>query len=206
MSHDLPDAQHSPEPGHAMIAMQYRIGLPADYDMDIIRRRIAERGHLTDDFPHLAFKAYLYAHREAAYAGGRENLYAPFYLWHNHEGMNAFLGGAGFAAVVASFGRPIVRTWSVWRAQTAPDLSIARYATREIVTIPTDTALRVVHERENAMVQADMERGALAAVSAFDPRTLIRLRLWRDTVARPASDDVDVYEIGHVSQPALTAA
>jgi hypothetical protein len=46
-----------------MITMQYRIALPADYDMDIIRRRIAERGHLTDDFPQLSFKAYLYADR-----------------------------------------------------------------------------------------------------------------------------------------------
>ena len=206
MPHDLPGAQHSPQAGHAMITMQYRIGLPADYEMNIIRRRIAERGHLTDDFPHLAFKAYLYTHREDDYAPGRENLYAPLYLWHNHEGMNAFLGGAGFAAVVASFGRPIVRTWSVLRAETVPNLSIARYATREIAPIPADTALHVVRERENAMVQADLDRGALAAISAFDTSTLMRVRLWRDTVAWPVGDDVDVYQIGHVSQPALTAA
>ena len=74
-----------------MITMQYRIGLPADYDMDIIRRRIAERGHLTDAFPELAFKAYLYADRQSAYAARGENLYAPFYLWHSTEGMNDFL-------------------------------------------------------------------------------------------------------------------
>ena len=42
-----------------MITMQYRIALPADYDMGIIRQRIAARGHLTDDFPQLSFKAYL---------------------------------------------------------------------------------------------------------------------------------------------------
>jgi hypothetical protein len=191
-----------------MIAMQYRIGLPADYDMDIIRHRIAERGHLTDDFPHLAFKAYLYADHRSAHAGGPENLYAPLYLWHNHEGMNAFLGGAGFAGVVASFGRPNVRTWSVWRAEFAPDLSRARYAVREIVSIPAHTPLSVVRERENAMLQADLERDALAAMSAFDPTlwTLLRFRLWRDTVAWPAGDDVEVYQVGHVSQPIPSAS
>jgi hypothetical protein len=47
----------------AMLTMQYRIALPADYDMAIIRKRIADRGHLTDALPQLAFKAYLYADR-----------------------------------------------------------------------------------------------------------------------------------------------
>ncbi|GLQ98567.1 DUF4865 family protein [Dyella mobilis] len=181
-----------------MITMQYRIGLPADYDVDIIRRRIAERGHLTDDFPHLAFKTYLYA-------AGRENLYAPFYLWRNHEGMNAFLGGRGFAGVVESFGRPIVRTWSVWRAETAADLSVAKHATREILPISAQLSLGTLREEEDAKVRHDVERGALAAISAFDPTswTLMRFRLWRNDVAKPAGDDVDSYDVGHVSQPAF---
>jgi hypothetical protein len=186
-----------------MITMQYRIGLPADYDMDIIRRRIAERGHLTDDFPHLAFKTYLYADRNAADAAGGENLYAPFYLWHNQEGMNAFLAGPGFAGVVESFGRPIVQTWSVWRAETAPDLSTAKYATREIAPISAQTALAALRSEEETKVQRDLERGALAAISAFDPAswTLMRFRLWPHMVERPEGNDSDRYAIGHISQP-----
>jgi hypothetical protein len=189
-----------------MMTMQYRISLPADYDMDIIRRRIAERGYLTDDFPHLAFKAYLYANCTAAYANGRENLYAPFYLWHHHEGMNAFLGVAGFAGVVASFGRPIVRMWSVWRAEAAADLSAARYATREIAPISAYAALAASRNEEEAKVQDDVERGALAAISAFDPTswTLMRFRLWPDAMDRPQGHDADVYAIGHISQPSST--
>jgi hypothetical protein len=186
-----------------MITMQYRIGLPADYDMDIIRRRIAERGHLTDDFPHLAFKTYLYADRKSSYAAGRENLYAPFYLWHNQEGMNAFLGGAGFAGVVESFGRPIVRTWSVWHAETAQDLSAAQYATREIAPIAAHAALASLRNEEDAKVQKDIEQGALAAISAFDPTswTFMRFRLWPGVADRPEGHDADVYAIGHISQP-----
>src|SRR5699024_8559939 len=67
--------------GRRMIAMQYSIGLPADYDMAIIRRRIADKGHLMDDCPGLAFKAYLYAARDDAGLHAPDNLYAPFYLW-----------------------------------------------------------------------------------------------------------------------------
>jgi hypothetical protein len=186
-----------------MITMQYRIGLPADYDMDIIRQRIADRGHLTDDFSHLAFKTYLYADRKEAYAAGRENLYAPFYLWHNQEGMNAFLGGPGFAGVVESFGRPIVRTWSVWRAETAPSLSAARYASREIAPISAHTKLEALRDEEDAKVQKAIDDGALAAISAFDPTswTFMRFRLWPGAIDRPEGDDADVYAIGHISQP-----
>ena len=187
-----------------MIAMQYRIALPADYDMGIIRQRIADKGHLLDDFPNLAFKAYLYADRTRSYAEGHENLYAPFYLWHNTEGMNAFLGSAGFSGVVASFGRPLVRTWSVWRADVASDLSSAERATREILPIAAHTSLDMLREAESDSAQDDLDRGALAAISAFDPTgwTLLRLRLWRESIQRPIGDDVDVYEIGHISQPA----
>jgi hypothetical protein len=190
-----------------MITMQYRITLPADYDMGIIRQRIAEKGHLTDNFPNLAFKAYLYADRKMPYAEGHENLYAPFYLWHNTEGMNAFFGGGIFAGVVASFGRPVVRTWSAWRAEVVADLSSAERATREIVPIAANTSLETLREAESDKARNDLDRGAMAAISAFDPTgwTLLRFRLWRESIQRPIGDDVDVYEIGHISQPARNA-
>ena len=178
-----------------MLTMQYRIGLPADYDMAIIRRRIAERGSLTDALPQLAFKAYLYA-------AGRENLYAPLYLWRDTEGMNAFLAGAGFAGVIASFGRPAVHTWSVWHADMAPELSSARHASRVLVPIRANAALGVLRDEETALALADRQRGALAAISAFDPThwTLLRFRLWREASVSIV-DDAELYEVGHISQP-----
>ena len=42
-----------------MQAMQYTIKLPADYDMDIIRQRVRNTGHLMDGFDDLFFKVYL---------------------------------------------------------------------------------------------------------------------------------------------------
>ncbi len=92
-----------------MHAMQYEITLPADYDMDIIRTRVATKGHLLDAFQGLGLKAYLIRER----AGGSPvNQYAPFYLWRAPEGMNAFLWGAGFQGLVDDFGRPEVQHWT----------------------------------------------------------------------------------------------
>ncbi|MEU4106665.1 DUF4865 family protein, partial [Streptomyces tanashiensis] len=92
-----------------MHAMQYEITLPADYDMEIIRERVATRGHLLDAFPGLGLKAYLVREREA---GSPVNQYAPFYLWAAPEGMNAFLWGPGFQGIVNDFGRPVVQHWT----------------------------------------------------------------------------------------------
>ena len=64
-----------------MIAMQYSIALPADYDMAIVRRRIADQRHLLDDCPGLAFKAWLHAARDDRDLPSRANLSAPFHPW-----------------------------------------------------------------------------------------------------------------------------
>jgi hypothetical protein len=189
-----------------MIAMQYSFSLPADYDMEIIRRRIAEKGHLLDDFPGLAFKAYLHAERDEASGNSHENLYAPFYLWHDTDGMNAFLGGAGFATLTQSFGWPSVRTWSVWQAEQATDLFTATHATREVIALPPHSALDACHDAEVQSISTAMANGALAAVSAFEPTTwtLLRFRLWAGAPAESAREGRQLYRVGHVSQPGRT--
>lgn len=188
-----------------MIAMQYGFTLPADYDMAIIRQRIADKGHLLDDFPRLRFKAYLYAERGEGANPENDNAYAPFYLWQDTEGMNAFLGSAGFAALARAFGWPSVRTWSVWQAELAADLRAAARATREIVAIGDHAPLAELREAEALAAQADRVAGALAAVSAFDPTgwTLLRLRLWPDVHGAAARTGVRCYRVGHVSQPGV---
>jgi hypothetical protein len=109
-----------------MIAMQYSFTLPADYDMSIIDRRIRDKGPLLDGFPRLRIKAYLSARKQDA---GFENLYAPFYLWDEPEGVDSFLSSPGFAAVTQDFGWPSVQTWLVWQADLGADLGNAAYAT-----------------------------------------------------------------------------
>src|ERR1700712_1556022 len=92
-----------------MLATQYEIPLPTDYDMGIIRRRVADRGHLLDEYPGLTLKAYLV---QDVGSGAQQNSYAPFYLWADTGATASFFwGGGGFSGIVRDFGRPRVSTW-----------------------------------------------------------------------------------------------
>ena len=71
-----------------MIGMQYKITLAGDYDMEIIKKRVKENGYKTDGFKDLLFKCYLIQEKNL---DGFENLYAPFYLWKESEGLNLYL-------------------------------------------------------------------------------------------------------------------
>jgi hypothetical protein len=170
--------------------MQYELTLPADYDMAIIRRRVATRGHRTDDFPGLGLKAYLIRERAN---GSPVNQYAPFYLWHDVGGMSRFLvGGGGFQSIVDDFGRPPVRHWTGIAMERGPG-DVPRSATREITALPEnlDAAIKDLHE------QAQQEHVHTAAL-AFDPLRwqLVRFVLW--THEAPGR-----YEVLHVSSPSL---
>jgi hypothetical protein len=174
-----------------MIAMQYRFPLPADYDMAIIDRRIADKGRLTDGFPGLLFKAYLSARKGGA---AHDNAYAPFYVWNTVDGMHAFLNGPGFAAVSQAFGRPAVATWLVWQARLGPGFAQARFASVEQRAILPGTDLEALRREETGGGDR-----ALAIVVGYEPGTwtLVRFRLWD---SEPAADAATlVYAVGHVS-------
>lgn len=85
-----------------MIGMQYEIGLPADYDMEIIRERVRRNGHKTDGYKDLLFKAYLITTRQVG--GNRQNSYCPLYVWKQQGGMNSFLFDGPYDAILDSFG------------------------------------------------------------------------------------------------------
>lgn len=48
-----------------MLATQYKIILPSDYDMNIIKERVRKNGPKTDGFPGLKFKLYLITEKGA---------------------------------------------------------------------------------------------------------------------------------------------
>lgn len=181
-----------------MLAMQYSFTLPADYDMDIIRRRIAAKGPLIDGFAGLGFKAYLYAQRGVH---GPENIYAPFYLWHESEAMGRFFASEIFAGVASSFGWPTVKVWSVLHGATAPAIRDARQLSRETLPIAPHTSMTELRDAENNLARsAASQDGVLGVVTAFEPTTwtLIRVRLWRDSPTEPPRPGVQVYEVGYL--------
>ncbi|MFF1869754.1 DUF4865 family protein [Kitasatospora herbaricolor] len=183
-----------------MHAMQYEITLPADYDMEIIRKRVATRGHLMDAHPGLGLKAYLIRERGDG-SGSPVNQYAPFYLWNTVEGMNGFLWGPGFRGVVTDFGRPVVRHWLGAGFRTGPAVdAVPLSATRRTERIPegTDPAEAV----ERALAELPEDDALHSAAVAVDPARweLLRTALWRDGPPERAGTR---YQLLHLSRPGL---
>ncbi|WP_406859268.1 DUF4865 family protein [Streptomyces sp. HUAS MG47] len=182
-----------------MHAMQYEITLPADYDMGIIRERVATRGHLLDAFPGLAVKAYLMRERAD---GSPVNQYAPFYLWAAPEGMNAFLWGPGFQGIVNDFGRPVVQHWAgLGYAEGPAAASAPRTATRRRSPLPEGAPPAEAVEEALARHEAEARTdGVVASALAVDPRhwELLAFTLW---AAEPAADAGERFRVLHLSAP-----
>ncbi|WP_297517300.1 DUF4865 family protein [uncultured Clostridium sp.] len=81
-----------------MNAMQYKITLPNDYDMNLLRKRVHQNGKKTDGFTDLLMKAYLII--DTPY----KKEYAPFYIWNNQVGMNKFIFEGFYDNILNSFG------------------------------------------------------------------------------------------------------
>jgi hypothetical protein len=85
-----------------MITTQYKITLPSDYDMNIIKARVINNGHKTDGFDDLKFKLYLITEKGKNH--NLQNSYCPIYLWENHNGLNKFLFEGYYDNILTSFG------------------------------------------------------------------------------------------------------
>ncbi|MGY1577979.1 DUF4865 family protein [Streptomyces sp. MN13] len=183
-----------------MHAMQYEVTLPADYDMDVIRARVARLGHLLDDWEGLGFKAYLM--RERGVQGSPVNQYAPFYLWNTVEGMNAFLWGGGFQGLSNDFGRPAVRQWTGLAyeeggAAGAP----TQLAVRERRPVPEGAvAGEVAGDAVREAARLAAQEGAVCAAAAVDTGRweLVLFSLWAHD--SPAADG-DRFQVLHLSAP-----
>lgn len=183
-----------------MHAMHYEITLPADYDMGIIRDRVATRGHLLDDFPGLGLKAYLM--RERGSDDSPVNQYAPFYLWSDPQGMNSFLWGPGFQGLVDDFGRPAVQHWTgVAYEEGSAAEATPTTAVRRRQRIPGRMPLpALVDESVRETARLAGQDGAVCAALAVDPRhwEFVYFSLWAHDAPRAHGD---VYRVLHVSAP-----
>jgi hypothetical protein len=81
-----------------MHAMQYKITLPDDYDMSIIKKRVLDNGRKTDGFPDLLLKAYLIINDST------KKEYSPLYIWKDYKGMNQFIFEGFYDNILGSFG------------------------------------------------------------------------------------------------------
>lgn len=183
-----------------MHALQYELTLPADYDMGIVRDRVARRGHLLDTWPGLGVKAYLV--RERGVHGSPVNQYAPFYLWRTVEGMNAFLWGGGFQGIADDFGRPPARQWSglAYEEGTAA-AGPAAVAVRHRRPVPDGVPVGEVAEgaaRECRRL-AGLDGVVLAAAAVDTARWELVLFSLRQHATPEAEGEV--FQVLHVSAP-----
>ncbi|MCA8302336.1 DUF4865 family protein [Burkholderia seminalis] len=184
-----------------MLTAYYVHRLPADYDLDIIRNRVRERGALWDDTPDLLFKGFLL--REAGRYGATENGYASFYLWRHEQAFARFVTAGRYRVVTDSFGRAPIETQVVLEARKGR-ASTGRFARLETLDIPPDADLdatlagEIVRNRETAARQ-----GVVAAAVSLDP---LRWRLTRAVVTEHEPDEGGagtVYQVLHLARPLL---
>ncbi len=186
-----------------MLAMQYTVNLPSDYDMETIRQRVRDRAEGFDTTPGLGLKAFTITERAN---GADTNRYAPFYLWCETAHANEFLSGERFAGVSDSFGRPLVEHWIGMHFRTGSG-GEPRSATREDLLVHHDEDLATLTAREREWLDgsAEDERGLFAAAVALDPYRwrLVRFALWQSARSEYRPVPVTAYEVLHLSRPGL---
>ncbi|MCT2594188.1 DUF4865 family protein [Streptomyces sp. N2-109] len=184
-----------------MHALQYEITLPADYEMDVIRRRVRSKGHLLDGWPGLGLKAF--AIRERGKDGSTVNQYAPFYLWTDHEALTGFLRGPGFQGLSDDFGRPAVRNWHGLAHEHGPAHGeTPRVAERLMRAVPeggdTATTIDLALDELRAVVR---EPGVHSAALGLDPHRWELVRFVLRILGVPGgSEGEQRYEVLHLSQ------
>ena len=182
-----------------MYAMQYQITLPTDYDMQIIRDRVTQTGHLMDGYPGLEFKAYLIQEKTK---GAPQNAYAPFYVWRDIDGMRQFCWGEpGYSAIVRDFGRHPIQDWTVHQLVDGPaDYTAARSLTVKTVPLPTNTAPSRCIDGVTAEFLDATTDSTVARVTAVDVTTWTAILVELSThEADQSSTDVTAYEVLHIS-------
>ncbi|GAA2120702.1 DUF4865 family protein [Kitasatospora saccharophila] len=206
-----------------MLAKQYEITLPADYDLDVIRRRIKAGAPLLDDRPGLGFKAWLL--RERGVGGSPVNQYAPLYVWRSDgEAARFLVGGGGFENIVRDFGRPTVQRWTVLAHFSGPAraaVPLPSAATRRLTAVPVgpDPAAPAAHVEQEVerLREAARRPGVHTAVLALDPGRweLLHFTLWGtapehtpEHTPQDASADgpaAELFAVPHLSAPELSA-
>lgn len=179
-----------------MIGMQYKVILPKDYDIRIIRERVKKNGHKTDGFQELNFKAYLIT--EAGKDGNFYNCYAPLYIWNGHEGMNKFIFEGYYDNILQSFGWQQINIGVPFVVNVSNDFRKSRYVVEYIGSISQNKSL--IETRLNKNVQ-NIEK-CLGNVIVYNPDKwgYSQFSFYNEKPEIDVMDNVTIYEILHISR------
>ncbi|WP_433747325.1 DUF4865 family protein [Falsibacillus pallidus] len=180
-----------------MIGMQYKVILPTDYDMGIIRKRVADNGHKTDGFPGLKFKAYLVS--ESGVNGNLYNTYAPLYVWNEADGMNKFVFEGYYDNILVSFGWQQIQIGVPLYVDLAENFSKSKYVVEAAGRISESKTL----SETTFMDAGDFAIGeTLGKCLIYNPDKwgYSQFTFYKEKPLIAHDAPVTVYEILHISQ------
>ena len=184
-----------------MIIAHYAHRLPADYDVEIIRKRARERGPLWDALPELYFKGFLL--RERGRHGAIAHEYSSLYLWRKDEGFRDFLIDGRTRSVTDSFGRPAIETRVALDARKGAG-RWARFAYKQQHDVPLDADLSEVFAAEIAGNREAAERaGTVAAAVGIDTQNWRITRILLSEREPEGAAGEEAYQVLHLATPLL---
>ncbi len=179
-----------------MIGMQYKINLPSDYNMDIIRERVKNSGYKTDGFHSLKFKFYLITEKNIN--GNHQNSYAPLYLWKNHSGMNKFLFEGFYDNILESFGWQNIGTGIPLFYDFSDDIKNSKYVFEFTQHIKPARSLTSIKDR--IIAETAGFNNHLGILALYNPETWrFSIFLFTDKIDRLYLEKGNYYEILHIS-------
>lgn len=178
-----------------MIGMQYKVTLPSDYDMNIIRKRVKDNGFKTDGFSDLQFKAYLITEKDKN--KNLYNSYSPFYIWNTNIGMNKFLFDGYYDNILNSFGWQQINIGIPLYSKIKSNFANSTHALEITGTIPESASLTTFKKQ-----QLDLETNyeILGETCIYNPDKwgFSKIYFFKET-PYPLHDLGTIYEILHIS-------
>lgn len=177
-----------------MIAMQYNLNLPSDYDMNAIKKRVEENGYKTNGFNGLICKLYLYA--EKGMNNTLQNSYEPLYIWKDSGGMNEFIFNGYFDNILNSFGWTNINIGITYDIHLEQDFLNSKYLIEEYKEIKPKRLLKGLSFKDNFKVIPDN----LGEVIIYNPDKWKSVKYtFVDQIVDVLSDNIRVLNIGHIS-------
>ncbi|PEJ02874.1 DUF4865 family protein [Bacillus wiedmannii] len=182
-----------------MIGMQYKVILPKDYDMEIIKKRVKDNGYKTDGFQELNFKAYLMT--EAGKHGNFYNCYAPLYIWNGHEGMNKFIFEGYYDNILQSFGWQQINIGVPLVVNLSDDFKKCKYVVEYVGSISQSNSLRGTQLKTMNECVQNIEK-CLGNVMIYNPDKwrYSQFNFYEEKPEMVTNKVVTVYEILHISR------
>ena len=186
-----------------MIIVHYQIRLPADYDLEAIRKFLKQRGAVWDAAFDLHFKAFLL--RETGSFGAIANSFSSVYLWQHDKAFRDWLVRGGYKIVTEPFGRAEIGTFFALDAFRGK-ADEARFLYREDLDIPIDADLTAVLARE---IELARERAAqpdvISATVGLDPHNWKFVRILLSKEEPRGSERGVAHQVVHLARPLLDA-